>query len=162
MYLYKSGHHLENRRYRTYINSLLLGCGCVNLSTYPHMNKGQLHYWTKGKQRISTELLIRMLSDNRWRSQSMQASAKIRWKRRRRRRSIEGGGGKAGRGGERGGEKEEYIDSYNSGKTEVENSKASKRQGRGRYQATILNQFLSITMPFSSEPLWKNRQGWGL
>ena len=44
MYLYKSGHHLENRRYFTCISGLLLGCGHINLSKQQHMNKVQLCY----------------------------------------------------------------------------------------------------------------------
>lgn len=67
------------------------------------------------------------------------------------------GGRKAGRGGGEAREKEEYIDLYNLGKTEVESRRLLERQGRNKYQATILNQFLSITMLFSSQPLWKNK-----
>lgn len=32
IYLYKSGHHLESKRYCTCISDLLLGCGHINLS----------------------------------------------------------------------------------------------------------------------------------
>lgn len=111
----------------------------------------------KRNRMISSGLMIRTLSGSWQKSQSKQALSKNkRWKRRDSRRSSSsrrgrGAGGRGGMGRERKRwkrvEKEEYIESCNSGNREVENTMAWKGKAEGRYQSIIINQSLFITLP---------------
>lgn len=111
----------------------------------------------KRNRMISSGLMIRTLSGSWQKSQSKQALSKNK-------RDGKGetagevaaaaeGEGEGGRGGmgregkrwKRAGK--EYIESCNSANREVENTMAWKGKAEGRYQAIIINQSLSITLP---------------